>query len=529
MSRYSDTESEFSDSSDSSNYTAIRQRTPQRLLPFVFDKHDGQKPVYEAYNIRLPLDDKETNETSKLFGITTRRHNIAGFANPTVRNLDCDQSELASMHLQALEQARSKTKRCWPSRILRGKAKSYEQDLDERCRGLPLQVQEAMHRLLQDKEWATSTRYRVRTYTVAVMRERERYRFAQTEHADAAKPKHKVRFWKNKPVAPEGLDYFVVIRGAETKVCKDEKGFTQIFRRDNPWREVDIEENRQRERDERRKRAEERRERRYQPPSYRSSRSYSPPRNRNYEVRARRYIDRSRAGAHAAPPVQLFPHPAPIPRPVFTNATPFYGNRPPPPPRSPSPLSPTSYCPPPPPPPFAWPRPQYVPPPPPPPLYNPPTPTYGPSHFGLQTPHCVACQQTAACMHFPRAGAVCTRPITARDGIISHPPCFICMARDQRPVPFGGPPYGSMPMPVQPMDEPWSSAPPPPPPPQSHIINLSCPAPGPPPYPVPGAFGLETDEEAATDIESEVGSDDQGDDERTAVAGEGSLAGKEED
>lgn len=504
------------------------------------DKHDGQKPVYEAYSIRLPLDSTETNRTTKLLGITGRL-NIAEVGDAVVSEAerDSDQSDLATMHLDAIEQFRARHKRTWPSRIIRGNGRSYEQDLDKRCKKLPLKVQEAIHSLLQDKAEYTSSRYRTRTYTVAVMRERERYRFSQSGHAAVKQHKHKMRFWKTKSVGPEGSDYLVVIRGVETKACKDEKGFARMGRYGNPWREVDEEEKRQRGRDARRRVHEERQQRRYQPPSYRSrsrSRSYSPPSDRDPEVRARRYISRSRACARSPPPME---------RPFSSlGESCFYRPRP----RTPSPFRTSSYYPPPPPPPFTAPRPQYRPqyaaPPPPPPLYNNPTPTYAPHHFGLNTHNCTACDAIFPCSHFPRRpGVACTRPITSRDGIISHPPCFICMARDQRPASFGPPYLGPMAIPTAPMypEVSWgpryypgppplpSSPPPPPPPPQNHVINLSCPAPGPPPYPVPGVFGMETDEDddAATDIESE-GVPEPEDDERTAVAGEGSLTGKDD-
>lgn len=233
------------------------------------------------------------------------------------------------MHLNAVEQYQVAHRRGWASRILRGKPKTYEQDLDQRCRKLPLSIQALINQLLSQREDQCSTKYRRRKWTVAVMQEHG-FRFSGAEHVPLPTPK-KARFWKSaKPRQPGQVTYLVVIRGVETKVCEDARGFTKIFRGDNPWLDVDREEFRRKARETHLRRAEERRKRRCaspsfypdlrnrsssgsesdgrrsrSPPSYRTRRDYSPASD-SAEERARRYIQRSR---NAPPRVPSAPPP----------------------------------------------------------------------------------------------------------------------------------------------------------------------------------------------------------------------------
>lgn len=220
-------------------------------------------------------------------------------------------------------------RRSWAARILRGKPKTYEQDLDERCRKLPLSIQALINQLLSLRGDQCSTKYRRRTWTVAVLQE-QGFRFSEAEPGPPPAPK-KGRFWKSpKPRQPGQVTYLVVIRGVEAKVCEDARGFTRVFRGDNPWVDVDREEFRRKAREARLRRSEERRKRRCaspslypelrgrssfesefdghrsrSPPSYHTRRDYSPASN-SAEERARRYIQRSR---NAPPRVPSAPPP----------------------------------------------------------------------------------------------------------------------------------------------------------------------------------------------------------------------------
>jgi len=142
------------------------------------------------------------------------------------------------MHVRALGEHQAKHRRCWASRVLGRKSKTYEQDIDKRCRRLPMPAQDAIMRLLNDRTKASSTSSHTRTWTVVVMREQLSHRFASSELSDV--DRHKFRFWKNP--SKDMLEYFVVIRGSETRACPPEKNGFQVFRPyRNPWRFVDHE------------------------------------------------------------------------------------------------------------------------------------------------------------------------------------------------------------------------------------------------------------------------------------------------
>ncbi|KAK4446645.1 hypothetical protein QBC34DRAFT_440653 [Podospora aff. communis PSN243] len=511
----------FDDYSDGDSYDSRSDASSDEGRPvrnwlgarpvFFLNREDGQQPVYEAWGLRLPADEfKPSVVTTSMGG---------------------EQADLANLHLAGLEEFQRKHRGGWASRVFRGKPKTYEQHIDNKCKKLPPVIQEAIHDLLEERGRHSSTVFRSRTWTVAVISARERYRFAQTKLAEARR--HKLRFWKNSG-SDELLDYFVVIRGSETDVCTDPRGFYQFAEFTNPWLDVDTDEglrmDRERNRifDERRKKigAERRtrspslpsyrdwRERspspepmpsrtRYRsPPSYRSRRSRSPISEPDTEVEAQRYIRMTRAAGNAPPSAPVAPA--------------FNRYAPPPQTRSPSPYTSRS---------FSRPRVPYeepnrwrAAPPPEQPAYPRPTVSvYAPQHFGFPepdvdsdtesqyghgTPECIACQVTPECEHYSRS-RVCDRPINWRDDRATHPPCFICMAAGA------------------PLSNPFDFGPPPPPPPHPIVTcpaYASSPPPSYPPTERPGSRNgdLDGDVNDSTDIESDGGDLDDG--ETTAVA-----------
>jgi len=502
------------------------------------DREDGQKPVYEAWGLRLPADELIQRSTWSFLGAGSGSYSDG--AAVVRSSMHGEQSDLAKMHLGALEEFQKKNRGGWASRMLKGKRKTYEQHIDERCRKLPLAIQEAIYDLLETRGHHCSTMYRNRKWTVAVMGERERYRFGKPELAETKR--HRLRFWKNSGPA-ELLDYFVVIRGSEIDACADPRGFSRFLGFTNPWMEVDIEEVRQmgRERvrmfdEQREKIAAERRKRslsppsywdwrdrspsperepdrrRYQsPPSYRPRRDRSPMSEPETEVEARRYIRMTRAAARNAPPsVPMAPE--------MSQQRAECRYAPPPLTRSPSPYTDRS---------FSRPRvpyvedntwttaPQYD-------QVTYPRPTvsvYAPQHFGVpsfdvdgdsmydephqnypppRTPVCIACQVTPECGHYSRS-RVCDRPINWRDDIATHPPCFICMATavpaDSDRFDFLG-----QPMPPQPASMSYPMPP--------------CMMYAPPPYPptevARNDAAADGDANDLTDIESDGGDLDDG-------------------
>ncbi|GAB1314496.1 hypothetical protein MFIFM68171_04706 [Madurella fahalii] len=442
---YSDTESIFSRStaSDDSFSSSIREDTAPVLT---LGKDDFDKSVYEAWNITFFPDKRVSVAGYEVLGLRIQKYDDED-GNATIRGLPSAQSELASMHLRAVEEFRARHKRCWAVRAVCGKTKTYEQDLDERCRKLPAEVRAAMSELLSDRGKATSSRYRTRTWTVVSMREQLlHHRFAQAEPAEVKR--HKIRFWKN-PDAAEPLVYTVIIRGAESKACADINSFAPFT---NPWRIADNAEVRRKSREQRREREALRykanscqpRGRSLSPPSYRSSRSrYGSP------------APTSRASRYESPPP--YPSPrchspvrsdSPVDRiRVVRRRIPSFDGAPSP------PTPPKSYTPP--PGVSAYGRPTVTPPPPPPPPfyggpfhlrqpvmgngfrnYVPAAPfarpqfTFEPRPLNEFAPPpmpatCPGCRTAKPCQHFS-PNLPCYRPMRYWGGIAYHQPCVIC-------------------------------------------------------------------------------------------------------
>ncbi|KAK1835312.1 hypothetical protein QBC39DRAFT_341030 [Podospora conica] len=398
-------------------------------------------PVYEAWSIRRALDDELSIH---FLGKTIWTHTTLdeAIASPE----DKSQPELAGLHIRAIEEYHAKhRRRCWASRVLRGKSKTYDQHLDARCRALPLNLQECIFNLLKRRSASTSTRYRDRTWSVAILRQRERYRFASAEMQETKR--RRLRTWKNDH--PGILDYYVVIRGVSTKVAPEGKELVRTKASSNPWRDVDRAEESRRWCDARSRERSAREKRSHSPPSYPGSRSPSRTRTRSppsyrrisfspsetdAESRARRYI---RMSCYPPPPAPQ--PPAPLPRRRPSSREPSVFTRPTVSMELPVPYTPLHFG--------MTNRPIPTGPPTGPPTLNEPHSTSTPTPAPPPQPSCLACLATPSCSHVPRT-AVCNRFINWKDNTPTHPGCFICMATGY--VPFSDPSTIGLPPPPPP-------------------------------------------------------------------------------
>ncbi|KAL2018131.1 hypothetical protein VTK56DRAFT_1207 [Thermocarpiscus australiensis] len=469
---YSDADSISSRSTASDDVFSSRDR--QEMAPvFRLNRDEQNKSVYEAWNIHFFPDRRVAAAVCKVLGIRIENYEIVD-GNADVWPKPSAQSELAEMHLRAIEEFRTKNKRCWAARAYRGRGRTYERDLEERCRELPHEVRAALTQLVLDRGRASSTRYRTRTWTVVALREQLRHRYAETGFTDVKR--HKIRFWKN-PSPEEPVLYTVVIRGAETKAHQDENGIKTFGRLSNPWMDADHEEIHRKSQKQHQQRETLRRkspemspayraggERYASPPSYRSGRNCyaSPPppiRNRRYESPP---PYRSRPGhspARTPSPsvcVRLLPKfgrstdNAPVPP---TARGPFISppglsayNRPT---MASAPLPTTydrSFHP---RPPTVNPGIRYPPRPAARPLFG-PYPGNGADYPGARR-NCVACwsPRTQPCGHCSQS-LICCRPIRLLGGALYHPPCFTCLAYNKFPGPASVPPAAPSASPLTP-------------------------------------------------------------------------------
>lgn len=197
------------------------------------------QPVYEAWILYRSPDTRDIITRTKICGIKvwSEYEDNEGFV--TSRTEPREQDDLKSTTLAAVEQYHADTKRCLPSRLVRGRPKTYEQHLDNRIRKLPTTIQTEINRLLSDREVASSNRFHRRDWTVVMMREQLHYRFASAAYQEVKK--HNMRFWKNKD-GKQPVEYFVVLKGGEGMVATDDKGLRTPRRHGNPWKTVDDEE-----------------------------------------------------------------------------------------------------------------------------------------------------------------------------------------------------------------------------------------------------------------------------------------------
>ncbi|KAL1838440.1 hypothetical protein VTJ49DRAFT_2663 [Mycothermus thermophilus] len=258
---------DYQDQSDSDD-DSIVSYDPTLNRPAILRLKRGEedKAVYEAWNLTFRPGVSERFEGRRLSTFGARR----------VRHWDHDdrielkmqpstQSELAEMHLQAVEAYETKHARCWPARAVCGSGRTYEEELDLRCRALPQKIRKVVNDLLNERATNTSNRYRRRIWTVVAMREQLQDRFAHADHTEVKH--HKLRFWKN-PKPEEPMLYTFIIRGAVAKVADTEDGFNAFVTTLNPWSVPDNAEACRRERERSQRRLEQRVKRR--PPVSRS-------------------------------------------------------------------------------------------------------------------------------------------------------------------------------------------------------------------------------------------------------------------
>ncbi|KAL2258322.1 hypothetical protein VTK26DRAFT_8403 [Humicola hyalothermophila] len=497
------------DSSDSESYNSyrlpVRPRAPISPPPpdapsyYNVKAGDHEKAVYEAWIIHYFPRRRIVTDGRKVLGIQATEYFEERAGRTVVHPQPSTQAELADAHLRAIEDFQAKRKRCLAIRAFGGSGKTYEQDLQERCRGLPQVVKTATTNLLLDRERATSTRYRTRTWTVVAMREQLRQRFAEPDFVELKR--HKLRFWKN-PSREEPLVYTLLIRGAATGPTDagDVYTTTPLY---NPWRFADRVELRRRSRERSLQRESLRPKTRetspsttrsVSPPPYRRSvrsldRSRSPPPYRGGQARSltrsispRRYDSPIRS---RSPSVRVRVRPrvshrsedmaAPTPPESYTPppSVSAYG-RPPP---GPMPFASNSHGP------FqphhrpgSWIQAPV----------HPPRPPMPRSSFRTYCPpeDCIGCQGTPQCLHFTRP-YICCRPVMWIRGVPSHPPCPFCS-----PNSLASPPPPPPPPPVVPLEHLNLAMPPPtfpPPPPRLSPLTtptLSSPSStSPPPFP----------------------------------------------
>ncbi|KAG6356425.1 hypothetical protein INS49_015813 [Diaporthe citri] len=227
-----------------SSYESYDSFCPRERLPsYRVPRDQGtSQPVYEAWVLCMSHenDHEVTKLTSCGFDILSAHDEERPFV--VSRTEAYEQQELSGMTLASVNSYHAANKRGFAARLLRGRPKTYEQDLDERLRKLPVSLQSNLNGLLRNREEATSNRFRRRDWTVAMMREQYRYRFASA----APEPVKKKGLWKGKD--SRRVEYLFVIRGAEGRVAADDKGMYQPREFGNPWKRVDEEERQLRER-----------------------------------------------------------------------------------------------------------------------------------------------------------------------------------------------------------------------------------------------------------------------------------------
>lgn len=230
-----------------SSYESYDSFCPRERLPsYRVPKDQGtSQPVYEAWVLCMSHENdyEVTKLTSCGFDILSTHDEERPFV--VSRTEAYEQQEMGDMTLASVNSYHAANKRGFAARLFRGKPKTYEQDLDERLRRLPVSLQSNLNGLLRNREEATSNRFRRRDWTVAMMREQYRYRFANAAPEPVRK---KGGLWKKGKDSSRRVEYLFVIRGAEGRVAADDRGMYQPREFGNPWKRVDEEERQLRER-----------------------------------------------------------------------------------------------------------------------------------------------------------------------------------------------------------------------------------------------------------------------------------------
>ncbi|CAN8096227.1 unnamed protein product [Discula destructiva] len=207
------------------------------------------QPVYEAWIIYYS-DAQDAIQQTTFCGLPVCTRYAE--SNPLVScsTQAYEQKDLSDMILAAVHRQQAPhNKRSWPARLVRGRAKPYQKELDARIQTLPRAVQSELDGLLGDREAATRNRFHRRDWTVAMMREQYRYRFASAEYEEVTKKCRSTRrFWNKRGPNKRPSEYFFIIRGTEGRVATDDKGIQAATRHGNPWKRVDEAERVQRQR-----------------------------------------------------------------------------------------------------------------------------------------------------------------------------------------------------------------------------------------------------------------------------------------
>ena len=203
------------------------------------DPADGQKQVFECWKLFIVPDRQKIISGTKVLGIEFQAwDHVKGSVSAV--SLVKTQPELAELYQTAIASHEASNQRSLPSRIVRGRGQSYEQDLETRCSKLPPQLKDSIRDLLLERGYASSTTHHQRTWTVVFMEERWVHRFTRAQGAKV--DRHKVRFWKN-PKTQQMTECFVVIRGGETGTPDAKTGYTRPNVFSNPWADADFREN----------------------------------------------------------------------------------------------------------------------------------------------------------------------------------------------------------------------------------------------------------------------------------------------
>lgn len=303
--------------------------------------------MYEAWTLYMS-ETHEAVEKTSFCGLHVTKRFPESQPSVSCTNQPYDQHQLSSMTVDAVQCHLAASKRSLPSRLVRGRSKSYEHLLDERIQKLPRAIQSELNALLGDREDASSNRFHRRDWTVVVMQEEYHFRFAKAESEQVTKTPH---FWNKKKEAKRPKQYFFIIRGSEGRVAADDTGIHRARRNGNPWKRVDEMERiqKQQARDTRRfgKAYVDRLGERWTTLSGRSDRSTSPPPRRQVHVEREGFEDYpppssnpfapspqyGGCGVHP-PPLQSsvpFSYPAPPPGPFHcpTIPGPYYRPAPP--------------------------------------------------------------------------------------------------------------------------------------------------------------------------------------------------------
>ncbi|OTB06770.1 hypothetical protein M426DRAFT_98265 [Hypoxylon sp. CI-4A] len=223
------------DDESASITSTISRPDPAGRRDFSIPVDQPAKPVYEAWEL-VCGDDLVTWDTWKtIWGIKFGLKNKSlddGFVhtNPLT---SYDQGELADLHANAIREYEAKKHK---------KGKSYSQDLANRLFALEdggYGKLQAIQALVGDRSRAANkTPYRRREWKIIVLEERE---YQMTEEL----PERKKGLFRRRPKGASFERIFLVLRGEEVNVTKQDGGWRLFNRFTNPWWRIDMFETRE--------------------------------------------------------------------------------------------------------------------------------------------------------------------------------------------------------------------------------------------------------------------------------------------